>query len=257
MGMCTVAVTSRFAGGTNPMPPPPKGDPTAEEVFKHWLDWVNTHGITDLAAQCARNRAAQVAFQRGKVASGRSTWGNGSCFAVVEVLRRQGDRLEVASAAGWSQSESLEEGKVHAERNAIGMAYDILRTGVIAVTRVYVELAPCTRRAIRQQDTCAEWLGTIAPNATVMYTHEYPDGIGGWKDLNATMAREQDLYGFATTFANPGRTELSTDGLYVTWRADTNSAPAYHQTAKYLMTTLEGTMRPVVPGIASARVDGT
>lgn len=239
------------------MPPPPKGDQTAEGVFKHWLDWVNTHGITDLAAKCARNRATQVPFERAKVKSGRSTWGNGSCFAVVEVLRRQGDQLEVADAAGWSQSEALEEGKVHAERNAIAMAYDILRTGIIAVTRVYVELAPCTRKAIRQQDTCAEWLRTIAPNATVMYTHEYPAGIDGWKALNAKMAGEQGLYGYATTFANPGHAELSTDGLYVTWRADTSSTPAYHQTAEYLMTTLEGNMSPVVPGIASARVDDT
>ncbi len=258
MGMCTVSVASRFAGGTNPMPPPPSSDTTAQEVFKLWLEWVNTHGITDLAALCARNRAEQVNFQRSQVASGRSTWGNGSCFAVVEVIRSQGDRPEVANAAGWSQSESLEEGKVHAERNAIAMAYDLLRTGVMAVTRVYVELAPCTRRAARQQDTCAQWLSTIAPNATVMYTHDYPSGIDDWKALNAKMAGEKGLYGFASSFVAPGRTEVSRDGLYVTWRASTSSPPpAYHQTAQYLMTHLEDRADPVVPGIAGARVDGT
>lgn len=255
MGRCTVRLGSRFAGGVHPMPPPPPNDQQADKVFRAWLDWVNRNGIVDLAAMCAASRSKQVAFQRQKVASGKSTWGNGSCFAVVEVLRHRNGRWEVVQKPGWSQYEFAPEGKVHAERSAISQAYSEIGGNIEAVTRIYVELAPCTRRAINQHDTCDTWLATIAPNATVMYSHDYSNtGIAEWKKLNEAMAKEPEIYQFITTFANAGNARLSHDGSYVSWQGDDTRAK-YHETARILMGLLENQMNIVVPLAAAARVD--
>ncbi|WP_158558334.1 hypothetical protein [Spongiactinospora gelatinilytica] len=238
------------------MPPPPPGDPTAKEVFDAWLAFVNRHGIADLAARCAQGRAAQVKMERARSTAVKSTWGNASCFAVVEVVKREGSGIVVAAAAGWSQSEHAAEGKVHAERSAIQQAFELLGSGILGISRVYVELAPCSTRIGRQSDSCAEWLSTIAPNATVMYSHDHPGEIDAWKKLNTEMAKEDGIYEFASNFLNAGEARVSDDGLYVAWRGGLPRA-AYHTSAQYLAAKLENSPSQEVPLAAAARVDGT
>ncbi|RBQ17728.1 hypothetical protein DP939_22925 [Spongiactinospora rosea] len=256
MGICTIQLTSRFAGGVHPPPPPPGNSAAAQGAFQTWLAWTNQHGINDLAAKCAQNRSAQVALQREKSTAAKPTWGNASCFAVVEVVKRQGNGFIVADAPGWSQSDDSPEGKVHAERSAIAHAYNLLGEGIEAITRIYVELSPCGTRGIRQADSCIVWLATMAPNATVMYSHEHPDQVDAWKKLNAAMANERPIYEFAPNFLNAGEVKTSSDGLYVRWQGKEPRA-GYHVPAKNLMILLEGAQHPVVPMDAGARVDGT
>lgn len=256
MGSYTVQLPSRFAGGTYPMPPPPQDNEQAEKVFNLWLAWVNEHGIVDLAAKCAYNRATQVAHKRAGKST--STWGNGSCFAVVEVLQRSGDSAAVVNFAGWSQSDTAAEGLIHAERSALSEAFNRLMN-IEGVTRIYVELGPCTKKAKNQEDTCKEFVAKFAPNATIMFTHNYTtNGFNEFKRLNNDMAHKgSDLYGVHTDFTNDGHVQLHVDdkGSYVRWQGKNRAQ--YHKKARQLMTELEESDDATVPLMAAARVDGT